>query len=110
MVADVPLGLLFDAFSVPATVTPPAADAIDTRGIWVTSTTDSRPGLSDFSRRDQTRVLALDRAAVPSVPKGTVIIAPEMDGSVPLRWRVDGFDVLEADCIRVTVVPDPGGS
>lgn len=107
---EVPLGPLLDAFAVPATVTPPGAVAIETRGAWVTSRTESQPGFSDFSRRAAVRVFALDRAAVPSVPKGTLILAPETDGGVVQRWRVDGVEVLEADCMRVVVVPDPEGS
>lgn len=110
MVAEVPLGPIFDAFSVPATVTPPGADAIDTRGVWVTSTTDSRPGFTDLQRREQVRVLALKREDVPSVPLRTEILAPETELGEVQRWRVDGFEVLEADCIRVIVVPHPEGS
>ena len=41
---EVPLGPLLDAFAVPATVTPPGAVAIETRGAWVTSRTESQPG------------------------------------------------------------------
>lgn len=107
MVADVPLGLIFDAFSVPVTVTSPDAVAIATTGVWVTSTTESRPGFSDLQRREQVRVLALQRVDVGSVPRGTVIVAPETADGVALRWRVDGFEVLEADCVRVVVVPVP---
>lgn len=107
MVAEVPLGPIFDAFSVPATVTPPDAAAIATTGVWVTSTTESRPGFGDLQRREPVRVLALKRADVGSVPRGTVILAPETADGVVLRWRVDGFGVLEADCVRVVVVPVP---
>jgi len=107
MAFEVDLDPIFDAFSVPATVRPPGADSIETSGVWVTSTTEGRPGYGDLQRREMVRVLALKRAEVPSVPKGTAILAPETaDGDV-LRWRVDGFEVVEADCLRVVVVPDP---
>lgn len=105
MVAEVSLGPIFDAFSVPATVTPPDAVAIETRGVWVTSTTESRPGFGDLSKREQIRVLALKRVDVPTVPRKTLIEAPETEAGAVLRWRVDGFETLEADCIRCVVVP-----
>lgn len=107
MVAEVPLGPIFDAFGVPAIVTPPDAVAIETLAVWVTSTTESRPGFSDLQRREHVRVLALQRVDVGSVPRGTVILAPETADGVALRWRVDGFEVLEADGVRVVVVPVP---
>ncbi len=107
MVAEVPLGSIFDAFSVPATVRPPGAESIETSGVWVTATTDGHPGGFGVQRREAVRVLALKRAEVPSVPKGTAILAPETAAGAVLRWRVDGFEVVEADCLRVVVVPDP---
>src|SRR5688572_24736493 len=87
--------LAFDAHGVPATVTRPFPDdgtPIVTRGIWVT------PGLSrpfteafpsDFAlqRREPERVMALSRAEVPAVPRGTRIDAPEQLGGVVKAWR-----------------------
>jgi hypothetical protein len=99
----VPFTTALDAFSVPAVVTPPEGTPIETRGIWVSPTTENRPGSIDLKRREPTRILALPLADVPSVPRGTAIVAPEMDGLEARRWRVEGFDRLEVDHVRVIV-------
>lgn len=105
--ARVPFALALDAFGVPATVTVPNGGPIVTHGIWVTPTTEDRPGSLDVRRREPTRTFALPIADVPAVPKGTVIVAPEMDGLEAQRWRVDGFPTVEVDHVRVLVVADP---
>ena len=89
--------LAFDAHGVPATVTRPFPDVtpIVTRGIWMT------PGLSrpfteafprDFAlqRREPERVMALQRSAVPTVPKGTRI-----DASEQLRRKSDSSAMFQ---------------
>jgi hypothetical protein len=101
--ARVPFAILLDAFGVPATVTVPNGGPVEAQGIWVTPTTDDRPGSLDVRRREPTRTFAL---ATP-VPRGTVIVAPEMEGLDAQRWRVDGFAVVEVDHVRVLVIPDP---
>jgi len=105
--------LAFDAHGVPATVTRPFPDVtpIVTRGIWMT------PGLSrpfteafprDFAlqRREPERVMALQRSAVPTVPKGTRIDASELPGGEVKSWRVDAVDYTDAAQCRVFVVPE----
>lgn len=103
------LELNADVLGVPVTVTyeDPEIDAITARGIWVTPTTDDYPaGLSGIRRREPRRVLALNVVDFQTVPKGSIIDAAPPGGSSE-RWRVDGYDRIEADQIRVTVVPDP---
>ncbi len=107
MVAEVSLGSIFDAFSVPATVRPPGADSIETSGVWVSSSTDGAPSGFGVQRREARDVFALRRDEVPEIKRGTVIVAPPYGSTVLQRWRVDGFEVIEADCLRVVVVPDP---
>lgn len=98
-------------FGVPATVTVPGLPVISTTAAWVPSQTDDYPeafstrGDKSPKRREPRRVLALSRAAVPSIPIGALISAPEQRGGAICAWRVDGFDRLEPDVVRVVVVP-----
>lgn len=94
------------AHGVDVTVTRPAPDdePIVTRGIWMTTETEGMPIGSEFPRRDQRRVMALSRAAVATVPLGTLIVAPEKSGNAVRAWRVDGFERQEADHNRVVVI------
>ncbi len=101
---DVPIGPAFDAFSVPATVTPPGADAIETRGFWVSPTTIDAPTSANIVRRDMHLQFVLRRADVPNVPKGTFIDAPPYGSDTVQRWRVDGFDRVEGEFITVLVI------
>jgi hypothetical protein len=105
MTADVEIGTIFDAFSVPATVTIPGGDAVATRVVWVSSTTEDFGGGLDIKRRDRRRVVAVRRDEVPVLPLRTVIVATEPGATVEGTWRVDGFDTEEADCVRCVVVP-----
>lgn len=101
------LQLNLQAHGVDVTVTRPAPDdtPITTRGIWLTTETQDMPIATDFQRRDPRRVMALSRAAVPTVPRGTEIEAPEKAGDALQTWRVDGLDSLQADHVRVVVIP-----
>src|SRR5687768_3198209 len=80
---------------VAATVTRPAPDEtpIETRGIWVTSPLEEpRAFGTDFQRRAPRRVLALPVSAVPTLPRGTLVSAPDQSGGAVKVWRVDGLD------------------
>lgn len=102
------LDLNLSAHGVDVTVTRPVPDdePIEARGIWLTPTTEGLPIGSELTRREPRRVLALRRADVPTVPRGTLIVAPEKAGDEDtLEWRVDGFEHYEADHVRVIVVP-----
>lgn len=102
----VPISTLLAAFGVPATVTRPAPDddPIATTGVWVSPIPDDVPVGMEFQRRERRRVLALDRDAVPTVPRGTVITAPERDSEHAQTWRVDSLEQEDADHHRVRVV------
>jgi hypothetical protein len=93
------------AHGVDVVVTRPAPDndPIETRGIWLTPLTEDVPIGMDFQRREPIRVIALSRLAVPTVPRGTVIVAPEKAGDDDEEWLVDGVERVEADHSRVTV-------
>lgn len=109
------LDVNFSAHGVPAIVTLSREDPITTRGIWLQPTTEDVP-VGDFTRREPRRVMALRRDEVPSVPRGTLIVAPEISGGPDKAWRADGMDRVDADHHRVIVqfdeaatldLPDP---
>ena len=99
------LDLNMSAHGVDATVTRPAPDddPITTRAILMTTQTEDAPMGAEFTRRDPIRVLVLRRDEVPTVPLGTVIVAPERLGGEPESWVVDGYDLQQADQHRVIV-------
>lgn len=103
MDARPPVAVLFEAFGVPATVTPPSAAAVTTTVVWITPNPVLQPG-GDLNRRDGQRIVAIRRDEVPSVPLGTRIDAPEMAGGADIEWRVDGTDLVEQDHVRVFVL------
>lgn len=100
---------IFSAFGVPATVTRPAPDdtPIETTVIWISPAMIDGPAGFDLQRADRRRLLALRRDEVPTAPRGTLIDAPERDGDETLKWRVDSMDSVDADQIKVIVVPAP---
>lgn len=93
---------------VPVTVTRPVPDdtPVTTTGIWTTAPLEeSRPFGTDFQRRDPRRVLALPRRTLTTVPRGTVILAPETPDGDPQTWVVDGVEQVDGDTVRVLMVP-----
>jgi hypothetical protein len=100
------LELSRDVHGVDATVTRPEPDSepIATKGIWITTTTEDVPLGVEFQRREPRRVMALRRADVPTVPRGTLIVAPEKSGDDAVTWRVEGTERMEADHTRVIVI------
>lgn len=103
------LDLNFGVHGVLATVTRPAPDnvPIETLGIWLQPVAENFPGGMDFQRREPQRVMALRTDEVPTVPRGTIITAPEKRGDAVQAWRVDGIDRYDADHVRVVVIPEP---
>ncbi len=107
--ARVALDPILAAFGVPATVTRPAPDdtPIETTGIWITPLTLEVPTGGEFQAAERQYVMALPRADVPTVPRGTIVDAPETLGQADARWRADGVERAEYDHHRVRLVPDP---
>jgi hypothetical protein len=96
--------------AVDAVVTRPAPDdtPIDTRVIWITTRSEDVPIGAEFTRREPNqRVMALRRDQVPTVPRGTIVLAPEQRGGPILGWRVDSFELQEVDNHRVRVLRAP---
>jgi len=101
------LSLNLSAHGVPAVVTRPVPDEapISTTGIWAPTEPqqDGQPVGTDFRRLDSRRVLALPRSDVPSLPRGTTIVAALHSGGAEKTWIVDGLDRVEADTWRAIV-------
>jgi hypothetical protein len=93
-----------DAFGVPAVVTLPDASTVDTTVIWLPPVTVEVPVGNDFRRVEQWRVLALPRADVPQVERGTVVQAAEEEGGDESLWRVDSVLGLDSDHTRCVMV------
>ena len=111
MDARVPMTVAISAFGLSVTVTRPGEPAVRTSAIWVPpvrrTASDEVYGAPDITTRDQERkVLAVPLSAtLPDVPLGTEIVAAENELADPQTWRVDGFERIEADHVRVVLVP-----
>jgi hypothetical protein len=94
------------AFGLPAVVTRPVPDndPITTSGIWVAPIPEDLPVGLTLQRQDPLKVFALPLADVPTMPRGTVIVAAETLGGTDVRWLVDGESRREFDHVRVIVV------
>jgi hypothetical protein len=101
----VPVAPILDAFGLPVTVTVPLGNPVGTTGVWVQALEEAQPFGTDLARRDPRRVLAIPRtAALDTIPRGSVILAAEVEGGPTRTWRVDGLERTEADLFRVIVV------
>lgn len=97
-----------EAFGVAITVTrpSPSTGSVATTGIWISPLVEVRPFGTELQRRDPRQVLAVLRtAALPELPRGTTILAPDQAGAAVRTWRVDGYDRVEVDELRVILVP-----
>lgn len=102
------LDLNLQAHGVAITVTTPTGEAVTgIRGIWLTPISDGWPGGLDLQRTAPKRILAVRRTDVPSLPRGTAIVAPEQAGGTDRGWRVEGVERIDADHHRAVVVLDP---
>lgn len=102
-------GVMFNTIGVPIVITRPAPDdaPIETSGIWMVVPLDeSRPVGVDFQRREPRQVLVIPRlATLPTLPRGTTLLAPELAGGVVKGWRVEGFEQpTQVDEWRVRLV------
>lgn len=108
--ARVSLGPVFDAFSVPATVTPPGGPPVACSVVWIFPTTELAPSGLGFQVADPRYLLCIRTADVAAVPTGTVIVAAEHDGDPVKTWVVDGLEREEYDHRRVRVRPQESES
>jgi len=100
------MGQIFDTLSLSITVTIPGGEAVTTTGIWTKPLDEAMPFGQDMPRREPRKVLAIPRATtLDAVPRGSVILAPEIDDGTVLTWRADGYDGnTSPDLHRVVVV------
>jgi len=104
MDARPPVASFFDAFGVPATVTPPDQAAVETTVVWISPFQDVEPPGGQFGKREPRRILALRLDEVEAVPRGTKVVAPMVAGRTAEVWIVDGPVQVEDDHYRVFVV------
>jgi len=100
------MGPFLEAFGLPATVTRPAPDdtPVPSTGFWLPARRDDQPvAATGYQRVDPRRRFVLPRdAALPTLPTGSEVVAPEREGEVAKTWRVDEHDdVADPDCWRV---------
>jgi hypothetical protein len=100
-----PFKAALDSFSVPATVTPPGGAPISTKAIMDPPVMEETPS-AEFQRTNARRILSLPREDVATVPRGTLIVAPEMLGEANQTWRVDSIERIEPDHYRVCIIPE----
>ncbi len=107
------MAVIFDAFGVDAIVTRPAPDdtPIVTTVAWLPPGQVLNPiGLDDqrfqpnFQRRDPLLILALRKDDVPTVPRGTQIVAPALDGDDDETWTIDGLLAQDSEHHKVAVL------
>jgi hypothetical protein len=105
----VPVDPIFQAFGVPATVTRPHPDdtPITTTIVWGAWPTEDAVDGFGLQRREPRRVLSIRYDQVPTLPRGSLVDAPEVLGGVTKRWRVDMPERLDPDIGRFVVIPDP---
>jgi hypothetical protein len=96
----------FATHGVPAVVTPPDADPVETRVIWADREAAQVPPDGTFRRAEPRRLLGIRRDDVPRVPRGTLVAVTEHLSSSPALWRVDAIERSDPDHFRVIVVPN----
>jgi hypothetical protein len=100
------LSVNLNVHGVDATVTRPQPDdtPITTRGVWSGPLDEGQPFGTDYRKVAPRKVLVLSKAAVPTVPRGTRIVAAEAPGGSAKTWQEDGHDgPAQADYWRVIV-------
>jgi hypothetical protein len=100
------------AHGVTVTVTrvaPASTTPIETTGIWLTAPlAEQRPFGTDFQRNQPRKVMVLAKSDFDSVPRGSIVVAPETQGGANKNWRVDGYyEPNEADHWRVILILAP---
>lgn len=101
----VPFASIQAAFGVDAVVTVPGGDPVETTAVWITPGVDDVPPGFDVQRAERRYILALARDEFPSVPRATLIEAPERQGDTTKRWRVEEADGIDADLAKYRVIP-----
>lgn len=95
------------AHGVAITVTPPAGAPVNTTGIWHSPQAEAQPYGTDLRRRDPRRVMEIPRdATLDDVPRGSIVLAVDVDGGLVKTWRADGCERPD-DPLRTYVILVP---
>lgn len=106
-------GLMFGTFdapgplAVPATVTPPEDDPVQTAVIWLTPGTEPSPQDSRRQAAESRRIVAVRSDHLPAVPRGTLLACTEPLQAEPALWIVDSMEGVFPDHQRIAVIPAP---
>jgi hypothetical protein len=101
----VPFSVLLAAFGASAVVTLPDAEPVTATVVWMPPSPDLVPAGLELQAVQVRRVLAIPRATVPSVPRKTTVVVPEIDGGSPRAFMVDAIEREEPDHVCVVLVP-----
>lgn len=95
----VPFAFAQDAFGVPAQVTRPAPDntMLPATVVWMSPSTIGHPDGAAFQRREPIQVVAIARSEVPTLPRGTRLLAPLLFGGASETWVVEEVVLQDAD-------------
>lgn len=99
------LGTALDAFALPAVVTPPGGDPVETRAFWLATRTEESEVGTEFRRSEARRILVLPASDVPQVPRGTLIAMAEHADGETRQWSTDSMQRFDSDHHRVWVIP-----
>jgi hypothetical protein len=100
------MSAVLSAFGLEGTVTRPAPDdaPINATVVWLPVAMGDVPSGMTSSRREKVCMLSVSREEVPSLPRGSIVEAPEVrDGDVK-TWKVDATDLSDAEHIRALVI------
>lgn len=104
------LSVQVDCTGIPITVTRPAPDdtQVNTTGVWIERPLEEpRPFGRDVQHLGARKVLGIRRSTeLQSAPRGTLILAAELEGGPVKTWRVDGGyqAAVEPDLMRLVLV------
>lgn len=84
------------------------AEPVQTRGIWLSDTTNEAPVGASFGRREAVKAMLLPRTGIDSFKRGMRLRAPRRDGGGATGWVVDSLQESHVDHVCVVLVPAPG--
>ena len=98
------LTLALDAFSVPAVVTLKSENPVTTRGVWLSPEAVGFDVGDEYQGRAPKRIMAIAKADVPTIPRGTTIVAPEESGEATKTWEVQESALVQHDQHNVVLI------
>lgn len=83
----------------------PDSTPIDSVVVWLTHQSLLTPDQGmRIGRREPSRTACISRVDVPTVPRGTILEAPEFEGADVRRWKVEALEAEEYDHVRARVI------